>query len=233
MSTEVRDNPQRAEDEQSLVRRVVAGDRGAFERLMRRYNQRLYRLARATLRDRTEAEDALQDAYVAAYRSMNQFRGDSAFSTWLTRLVLNECLARLRRDARRQNVVPLVTSTPATEAELDNVAAQDADLPDSVLNRMQVREMLERKLDGLPDSYRTVFVLRSVEDMTVEEVARILEISEATVRIRHFRARAMLRELLARDIDLATSELFEFQGVHCDKIVAGVLARLASRCGRE
>ena len=121
---------------------------------------------------------------------MNQFRGDSAFSTWLTRLVLNECLARLRRDARRQNVVPLVTATPATEAELDNVAARDADLPESVLNRMQVRELLERKLDDLPDSYRAVFVLRSVEDLTIEEVARILDLSEATVRVRHFRARA-------------------------------------------
>ena len=98
---------------------------------------------------------------------------------------------------------------------------------------MQVRELLERKLDDLPDSYRAVFVLRSVEDLTIEEVARILDLSEATVRVRHFRAIAMLRELLARDIDLATSELFEFQGVHCDRIVAGVLARLASRSGRE
>ena len=96
------------EDDHAQARRIVAGDRRAFERLMRRYNRRLYRLARATLRDDTEAEDALQDAYVAAFRSIAQFRGDAALGTWLSRLVLNECFARLRRSARRENVIPMV-----------------------------------------------------------------------------------------------------------------------------
>src|SRR5580698_1992890 len=90
------------EDERVIARSIAAGDRVAFEGLMRRYNRRLYRLARATLRDRTEAEDALQDAYISAYRSMGQFRGDASLSTWLSRLVLNECFARIRRSARRR-----------------------------------------------------------------------------------------------------------------------------------
>jgi RNA polymerase sigma-70 factor (ECF subfamily) len=216
-----------ADDEASIIRRVAAGDRSAFELLMRRHNRRLYRLARAALRDDAEAEDALQDAYLSAYRSIGQFRSDAALSTWLSRLVLNECLGRLRRNARRQNVIPIVSSN--TEVDVNAVAARDCDRPDKALGRAQMRALLERKLDELPESFRMVFVLRSVEELSVEDAAQCLGIPEATVRSRHFRAKSLLRESLAQEIDLAERDLFEFGGAHCDRVIASVMARLDSQ----
>ena len=213
------------DDDSSVVRRIAAGDRSAFEVLMRRHNRRLYRLARATLRNHAEAEDALQEAYLAAYRAIGKFRGESALSTWLSRLVLNECLGRLRRKARRDNVVPIVSSTD--EVEVDHMSMPHADAPDEAFARTEMRALLERKIDALPDVFRTVFVLRSVEDMNVEETALCLDIPEATVRSRHFRARSMLRESLAQDLDTAERDVFEFGGAHCDRIVERVLSRLA------
>ena len=213
-----------ADNDGALARRIAGGDRAAFELLMRRHNRRLYRLARATLRDDAEAEDALQDAYLSAYRSIGQFRGDAALSTWLSRLVLNECMNRLRRQARRDNVVQMVT--PPSESELDAMSAPHADTPDKALVRAEMRALLERKLDELPEAFRVVFVLRCVEEMSVEETAQCLDIPEATVRSRLFRSRSLLRESLARDIDLAERDVFEFGGMHCDRVVASVLSRL-------
>jgi RNA polymerase sigma-70 factor (ECF subfamily) len=203
---------------------ITAGDRAGFEQLMRQYNRRLYRLARAVLRDDVEAEDALQDAYLAAYRSMDRFRGESTLSTWLSRLVLNECFGRLRRGARRQKVIPMVSPTQ----EMDSVPEQDSERPDRVLARAQIRALLERKLDDLPEAFRLVFVLRSVEELSVEETAQTLGIPEATVRSRYFRAKGLLREALAQEIDLAERDIFEFGGCHCDRVVMRVLVRLDS-----
>jgi RNA polymerase sigma-70 factor (ECF subfamily) len=214
-----------AGDEREVVRRIVAGDRSAFEWLMRQHNRRLYRLARATLRDGTEAEDALQAAYLSAYRSISRFRGDSRLFTWLSRLVLNECYGRLRRAARRQNVIPMVDAN--THVDIDAIVAQDSDSPDKAAARAELRALLERKLDELPEVFRVVFVLRSVEELSVEETAQCLDIPEATVRSRHFRARSLLRESLAHDIDLAERGVFEFGGAHCDRMVANVLSRVA------
>lgn len=211
-------------DDASIVRRIVAGDRSAFSALMRQHNQRLYRLARAVLLDATEAEDALQEAYLQAYRSMNQFRAESALATWLSRLVLNECLARVRRRNRRQNVISILGSN--METEMNGVAADDLEPPDKTVARAQMRALLERKLDELPESFRAIFVLRSVEELSVTETAQCLGIPEATVRSRHFRAKSLLREGLAQEIDLAERDLFEFAGTQCDGIVAKVLARL-------
>jgi RNA polymerase sigma-70 factor, ECF subfamily len=208
----------------ALVRRIVAGERAAFEALMRRHNRRLYRLARSVLRDDAEAEDALQEAYLAAYRGMARFRGSASLATWLGRLVTNECLGRLRRHARRQQLAP--TLAPASEFDPDALAANDAEPPDAALGRREMRTLLERKVDELPESFRMVFVLRCVEEMSVEETAQCLDIPEATVRSRHFRARSLLRESLAQDIDLAERDLYQFGGVHCDKVVAAVLSRL-------
>jgi RNA polymerase sigma-70 factor (ECF subfamily) len=213
-----------ADDERETVRRIVAGDRAAFEMLMRQHNRRLYRLARATLRDAAEAEDALQAAYLSAYRSIARFRGDAALLTWLSRLVLNECYARLRRDARRQNVIPMVDAN--THVDIDAMTVQDSDSPEKAAARAELRTLLERKLDELPEIFRVVFVLRSVEELSVEEAAQCLDIPEATVRSRHFRAKSLLRESLAHEIDLAERDVFEFGGAHCDRVVANVLSRL-------
>jgi RNA polymerase sigma-70 factor (ECF subfamily) len=218
--------PDRAEPESdtALAARVGAGDVAAFECLMRRYNRRLFRLARATLRDDAEAEDALQEAYLLAYRRIGQFRGDSALATWLSRLVLNECLGRLRRARRRDNVVPIV-AVPA-EQDLENMAPSPNEGPDGAAVRSEMRSLLERKLDELPDAFRAVFVLRCVEELSVEETAATLGLPEPTVRSRHFRARALLRESLAREMDLSERDLYEFGGLQCDRVVAAVLARL-------
>jgi RNA polymerase sigma-70 factor (ECF subfamily) len=212
-------------DETALVRRIAGGDREAFALLMRRHNRRLYRLARAALHDAAEAQDALQDAYLNAYRSIAAFRGESSLSTWLSRLVLNECLARRRRSRRRENVVPMVSA----ESHMSSVAhvADPTELPDRTYDRARMRRVLEEKVAGLPEAFRVVFVMRSVEELTVEEVAQILDIPEETVRSRHFRAKGLLRESLARDIDLAERDLFEFGGSQCDSLVERVLARLS------
>lgn len=211
-------------DESSIVQRAASGDRCAFTSLMRRYNRRLYRLARATLRNESEAQDALQDAYLSAYRSISSFRGESSISTWLSRLVLNECLARLRRTKRRANVVPMVS----TEDHMNTVAdvADDADLPEKDYGRSQMRSLLESKVEQLPEAFRLVFVLRSVEELTVEEAAQVLGIPEETVRSRHFRAKGLLRESLAREVDLAEQDLFDFGGTQCDAVVARVLEKI-------
>jgi RNA polymerase sigma factor (sigma-70 family) len=225
--TDTARSPLITDDEPTLVRRIAAGDRAAFEALMRRYNQRLYRLARAALRDEAEAQDALQEAYLSAYRSIGQFRGEAALSTWLSRLVLNECFSRIRRRARRENVVPMSTPTSATEHEMSSVPAPDSELPDRTLGRAQMRALLERKLDDLPEQFRLIFVMRSVEELSVEETAQSLGIPEATVRSRHFRAKSMLREALAQEVDLAERDVFEFGGNRCDVVVARVLAGLS------
>ena len=220
-----------SQDDAALAARVRGGDDAAFELLMRRHNRRLYRLARAMLRDAAEAEDALQDAYLAAYQSLAGFRGEASLATWLSRVVSNQCLARLRRQARRDNIVPIVAM--AEPHEVAAAVPHDAvEGPDRALVRSQMRTVLERKLDELPDTFRTVFVLRCVEELSVEETAQCLGIPEATVRSRHFRARSLLRESLAQEIDLAERDVVSFGGEHCDRIVAAVLARLeAARRG--
>lgn len=220
------ESPRQDMDDVTLASRVRAGDAAAFELLMRRHNRRLYRLARSMLRDGADAEDALQDAYLAAYQALGSFRGESSLATWLSRVVANQCLARLRRQARRDNIVPMVALGGPDEQEAAVMPADDKDTPDRALLRAELRAVLERKLDELPEAFRTVFVLRSVEELSVEEVAQILDLPEATVRSRHFRARSMLRESLAQDIDIAERDVWAFAGERCDRIVAGVLKRV-------
>lgn len=216
-------------DDAALLESMHAGQAGAFEVLMRRYNRRLYRVARSMLRDGAEAEDAVQEAYLCAYRSMESFRGDSAVSTWLTRIVVNECMTRLRRSARRGNIVPIVAGISPPEDERnamhEDAAAPPDDTPDRALMRAELRELLERKIDELPQDFRTVFVMRAVEELSVEETAQCLAIPEATVRSRHFRARSILRESIAQEMDVAERGVFDFDGERCDRIVTGALQR--------
>lgn len=216
-----------ARDDESLVRALRAGDAGAFEALMRRYNRRLYRVARSMLRDAAEAEDAVQEAYLSAYRSADGFRAQAMVSTWLTRIVVNECMTRLRRSARRNNIVPIVASASQPPDERSDMCEEPADAgeggPDRALMRTQMRALLERKIDALPGDFRTVFMMREVEELSVEETAQCLGIPEATVRSRHFRARGMLRESIAQEIDVAEKGVFDFDGARCDRIVERVL----------
>jgi RNA polymerase sigma-70 factor (ECF subfamily) len=198
----------------------------AFESLMRKHNGRLFRIARSILRDDSEAEDALQDAYLDAYRNIEGFRGGSQLATWLTRIVINQALGRLRKQKRERVVVPFARrrSGKPNDHQLD-LADDKGESPTNAALRAEVRRMLERRIDELPVAFRTVFVMREVEDLTVQETAECLSIPAATVRSRLFRARALLRESLARDLDTATVDVFPFAGERCDRIVAGVLRR--------
>lgn len=210
-----------------LARLVAAGDQLAFEALMRRHNRALYRVARAILKDDAEAEDALQLAYLHAYQAIGSFRAESRLSTWLTRIVVNEALMRARRRSRDGVVIPL------EGAQLDDVNSGSMEKEDNAMERPEAsairgetRALIERKIDALPDAFRAVFVLRAVEEMSVEETAACLGVPEATVRTRFFRARSLLRESLAREIDFAIDGVFAFDGSRCDRIVRGVLERL-------
>jgi RNA polymerase sigma-70 factor (ECF subfamily) len=216
------------EDDASLAARIAGHDQRAFEALMRRYNTKLFRVARAILRDDAEAEDALQDAYLDAYRHISDFRGGSSLATWLTRIVVNHALMRLRKQRRDRVVVSIAGDDPRAcpESELPD---ERTETPADAALRSEVRRLLERRIDDLPLSFRTVFVMREVEEMTVEETADALGIPSSTVRTRLFRARALLRGALARDVDDATIDVFGFAGERCDRIVARVFARLTTR----
>jgi RNA polymerase sigma-70 factor (ECF subfamily) len=212
MSMQPAIRPQADPSDEALVERVRTGDLGALEALMRRHNRLLYRTARAILRDDAEAEDAVQEAYLRAYRALDTFRGEAKFSTWLVRIAANEALMRRRARARTASVVPL-------EAAID--VQSEGRQGDDMLRRL-----LEKRVDALPDDYRAVFVLRALEELSVEETAHALGIPEATVRSRFFRARGLLRESLAREIDLTMEDAFGFAGARCDRTVAKVLARI-------
>jgi len=211
----------------ALAEQIGEGDQRAFEALMRKYNGKLFRIARAILKDDSDAEDILQEAYLEAYRHIGDFRGGSELATWLTRIVINQALMRVRKERRRTSILPFRTAlTHETESPEAQVPDQQSESPSASVIRAETRRMLERRIDELPVAFRTVFVMREVEEMSVEETARCLSISPATVRTRLFRARALLRESLARDIDTATGDVFAFAGARCDRIVAAVLARL-------
>lgn len=219
------------ESDAALRQRVVDGEQAAFAGLMRRYNRRLYRVARSILRDDAEAEDALQDAYIQAYRALPDFRGDASLATWLTRIVMNAALMRRRSSGRMAEVIEL----GAEQVMEGLVAAREPgigdspDQPERAFQRTQARGLIESKIDTLPEVFRTVFILRAVEELSVEETGRVLGIPEATVRSRYFRARGMLREALARELDFALEDAFGFDGERCKRIVSTVMRRLRER----
>lgn len=209
----------------ALAARAALGDEAAFELIMRRHNRLLFRTARSVLKSDAEAQEVLQEAYLRAWRALHSFRADAKLSTWLVRIVINEALGRLRR--RELQLIPLDdamgSSAPDTHGWLqDNVDRQ----PERIAMREEIRRLMEARIDGLPDAFRSVFVLRGVQELSVEEVAQALAIPEATVRTRFFRARGLLREGLSRDLDMALGDAFSFDGARCDRIVAAVMKRL-------
>lgn len=216
-----------------LAGRIASGDMVALQYLMRRHNQTLYRTARSILKDDAEAEDAVQEAYVLAYRAIDHFRGDAKLSTWLIRIAVNVSIRRARKLNRSAEVIDLVadptdtreTGGESPEVEMDERASGQ---PEHAAMRAETRQLIEDKINRLPDAFRTVFVLRAIEEMSVTETAVCLSIPEATVRTRYFRAKSLLREALAREIDCCIGEAFSFAGDRCDRIVAGVLRRLSN-----
>lgn len=210
-----------------LAFRASAGDTVAFEAIMRRHNRLLFRTARAILKSDADAEDALQQAYLRAWQALGDFRADARLSTWLVRIVVNEALGHLRR--RPLKLVPLDSAISSIEGGDQNWLHDDRDHgPDRAAMRSELRRIMEARIDRLPDDFRSVFMLRAVEEMSVEEVSQMLEIPEATVRTRFFRARSLLREGLSLDMDMALADAFAFDGARCSRVVAAVQARLAS-----
>jgi RNA polymerase sigma-70 factor, ECF subfamily len=214
-----------AASDAELASLAASGVTAAFEAIMRRHNRLLFRTVRSILKSDADTEDAVQDAYLAAWRALGTFRGEAKFSSWLVRIALNEAFKRVRR--RASNVVTFGTGTgteqEGPEAQME---ADENQRPDLAASRGEMRRLMEARIDELPDLFRTVFVLRAVEEMPVEEVAALLGIPEATVRSRFHRARAHLRASLSRDMDFAIEDAFAFAGVRCDRIVAHVLATI-------
>lgn len=191
---------------------------------MRQYNQLLFRTARSILKSDTEAEDALQDAYLRAWRGLRSFRAESKLSTWLVRIVTNEALGRLRRAKVR--TIPLEDAMTSPDPKMQAALADGLDAgPEQTAARAEVRRLIEERIDLLPDAYRTVFMLRAVEELSAADVAQALDIPEATVRTRFFRARRLLREGLTTDVATDLGEAFAFDGARCDRIVENVLRR--------
>lgn len=210
-----------------LAALAAAGDATAFEAIMRRHNRLLFRTARSILRNDSETEDALQEAYLRAWRSLAGFRAEAKVSTWLVRIVVNEALGRLRR--RGSPVFSMNASLDVDNDSDEPGLEDDADRePERVAMRGELRQLMEERIDALPDAFRTVFMLRAVEELSVEETAHALEIPQATVRSRFFRARSLLREGLSRDVDFAIGDAFAFAGARCDRIVANALPRLSA-----
>ena len=210
-----------------LAVRAAAGDEHAFEQIMRANNRLLYRTARSILRDDEEAEDALQEAYVKAYLKLASFKSQSKLSTWLVRIVINEALERKRKFARG---LQFVADGDAVDAENFGEGtmpeAESRCGPEALAMREQLSKLIQKHVERLPAVFRTVFVLRALEEMTVEETASCLQIPEATVRTRYLRARGLLREHATRDIEAVLDSTFAFGGAHCDRTVLRVLTRI-------
>jgi RNA polymerase sigma-70 factor (ECF subfamily) len=207
--------------DEEIVARVCAGEVALFEHLMRRHNPRVYRTARAILRDESEAEDVMQDAFVRAYEHLRTFDGRARFSTWLTRIAVHEALARVRRGKR--------SATLDRHVGEQLMATASDSSPEEHLSDAEVRAALEAAVAKLPDDFRTVFVLRAVEGMSGAETAECLGIPEETVKTRLHRARGRLQQLLIESIEPGVRQLYDFHLSRCDRVVAAVLSRIARR----
>lgn len=203
--------------DEDVVRRVLDGDTAFFELLMRRHNQRIYRAVRAVLGSEEDVEDVMQQAYLNAYQHLRQFAGDARFSTWLTRIAVNEALARRRKRGFVEG---------ADEMTLTLVVDEKTPDPEQQASAAELREVMEREVAALPDAFRTIFVLRDVEGLSTAEAAQVLGISEDLAKQRLHRARGQLRENLYRRAGVTLASIFSFGNERCDRVVASVMARL-------
>ena len=207
-----------------LVRRALERDGDAFATIMQRHNQRLYRIARSVLRNSVEAEDAVQEAYVAAFSHLATYRGESPLVAWLSRIVMNEALGRLRRKPAATDFAPLEAVPEAEIIQFPSSATNED--PERIMAQRQILQLVENATDALPEVYRVVFVTRVIEGMSVEETADLLRIKSETVKTRLHRARQLLREQLNKQIGPIMMDAFPFAGRRCERLTAGVLKRL-------
>lgn len=220
-------------DDTELVALARQGDACAFRAIIQRHNRRLYRVARGILRDDGEAEDAVQEAYLRGFAALSRFRGEANLSTWLTRIVLNEALGRLRRQRPSVELSVLDAPQELTGGRVipfpSMATAQDD--PERSAARREIRRLLEKAVDELPEPFRVVFVMRDIEEMSVEETALNLGLRPETVRTRLHRARRLLRQALHEKLASALTDVFPFAGARCERIAEAVLAKLGSSTG--
>ncbi len=210
-----------------LVDRVRAGEPALFELIMRRYNRRLFRIARGILGNAADAQDAVQEAYVNAYFKLGQFRGPDGFASWLCQIVTNQALMQRRR-RRRDTLSPLsvLDESPREDDAGPSVPHSPHGNPEMGLHEYELRRLLEQAIDGLPEVYRAAFVFREIEQISVADTARCLGIEEATVKTRVHRARRLLQRNLTAELTSALSGVFGFAGARCDEIVTTVMRRI-------
>jgi RNA polymerase sigma-70 factor, ECF subfamily len=208
--------------DEDVIARVMAGEKDLYEVIMRRYNQRLYRIARAILHQDDEAEDVVQDAYVRAYEHLEQFLGRARFATWLTKIAVHEALARVRKINRVQD---LETMNPE---EKQSTLTAPAVSPEHQASRNEMGRFLEESILSLPDHYRVVLVMRDIEEMSTADTADALELSQENVKIRLHRARLLLREELMARAGASRGDAFPFLGARCDRMVQAVMERIAN-----
>ena len=206
--------------DEALVERARAHDRAAFELLMRRHNQRVYRVVRSLLRDADEIEDVIQQAYLQAFLHLDQFGGNARWSTWVCRIAINEALARIRQRGRFVSI-----DAASEEAMADFSKGPDGD-PERKAAGREFGAMVEQAIDGLPDIYRSVLILREIEGMTTEETAAVLGVEIDVVKTRLHRARAALRAAIENRVGEQMQSAFTFGNERCDRVVAAVLAKL-------
>jgi RNA polymerase sigma-70 factor (ECF subfamily) len=212
--------PSAAPDDMQLVRRALARDGDAFRTIIKTHNQRLYRIARGVVRNDSEAEDIVQEAYVKAFAHLDAFRGDSSLATWLSRIVINEALGRLRK--RRRTVA--LPENP--QAEIIRFPLNPSDDPERTMAQRQILQLVERVTDSLPDVYRTVFVARVIEGLSIEETADLLGVRPQTVKTRLHRARALVRKALDDHFGPVLLDAFPFAGRRCERLTSAVMRRL-------
>lgn len=214
------------DSEAELLGRARTGDEGAFAAIMRRCNRRLFRAARSILKDDGEAEEAVQEAYLRGFTRLHDFTGQSSVVTWLTRIAINEALARLRRRRVVESLDALAEA--AVEDAMKQHTAASAN-PEQMAARAEMRALIEAAIDQLPDDLRSVFVLRAVEDLPTAETALLLGLPEQTVKTRFHRARQRLRQGLGRQAAATLPDAFAFDGHRCDRVVEAVLTRLSTK----
>lgn len=205
-----------------VVTRIIAGEKELFELLLRRYNQKLYRVIRSYLRNPDDIEDAMQDTYLKAYNRLDQFRGDSSFSTWLIRIGINEALQRIKKDTRIKRL---------HEGDADSMNKELIQLPDprnvnpeKITIGKEVKNLIERAIDELPEKYRVIYVLKEIQGMETQELCECIGIQESNVKVRLHRAKNLMKETLLR---LSSDpEIFEFGSARCDALVNNVMRKI-------
>lgn len=209
----------------ALVRRALARDPDAFRAIIKTHNQRLYRIARGVVRNDAEAEDVLQETYMRAFSSLGAFRGEASLSTWLSRIAINEALGRLRK---RKRIVAMPGNPEAQiiRFPLNQNDVNPSDDPERTMAQRQILGLVERATDRLPDVYRTVFVARVIEGLSIEETADLLGVKPETVKTRLHRARALVRKALDDEIGPVLLDAFPFAGRRCERLTQAVMRRL-------